>query len=555
MYDPDVASDGPRVISRQTTIAAYFKSAKVAAALAATAAICAAFAAAIWGTHVAGGPDSYCYLSQAELFASGHVAHVEPLASLAPWPGGAESFVPVGHVPAARAIGGSVPMCAPGYPIAMAGAWLIAGRLGMFAIVPLCGAAAIWLTFVLGRRLAGAGAGSTAAILLAASPAFLYQVVQPMSDVPAAAAWVGVLVAATSPGFTRSFASALTAGILCGVAVLVRPNLAPLAVVAALVVFAAQELEPRTIARTWIAFVLGAVPGVATVALLQNAMYGSPLKSGYGDLSLLFRLEHVWPNLQRYPVWLIETETPIVLLALAAPVLARDSLTRRRVLWLMAFATAVFGCYIPYEVFDAWWYLRFVLPAYPPLLVLTAAALVWIFHQRGLRWRIASYALCGIAAVVLVRGSIQRHAFGLWEFERRFQLAGEYVARRLPANAIVFAAQETGSVRFYANRTTIAWRDLPADALDRALAFARSQDRRPYLLIETGEQQEFVDRFGGNSPIGNLGWPAIADINHMVRIYDPDDYTRYRRGERVTTERIWTRKARVLDRFRTELKN
>ena len=550
MYDPDDASDGPRVISRTANIAAYFKSAKVATGLAVTAAVCASLAGAIWGTHVAGGPDSYCYLSQAELFASGHVAHVEPLASLAPWPGGAESFVPVGHVPAARAIGGSVPMCSPGYPIAMAGARVIAGRLGMFAIVPLCGAAAVWLTFVLGRRFAGAVAGAMAATLLAASPAFLYQVVQPMSDVPAAAAWVAVLVAATSPRFTRTFASALAAGILCGIAVLVRPNLAPLAIVAALVVFTAPEVEPRTIARTWIAFALGVVPSVVTVALLQNAMYGSPLKSGYGDLSLLFRLDHVWPNLQRYPVWLIQTETPIVLLALVAPALARDFLTRRRVLWLMAFVAAVFSCYIPYEVFDAWWYLRFVLPAYPPLLVLTAAALVWIVHQRGLMWRIMSYAVCGIAAVVLVRGSIQRHAFGLWEFERRFQLAGEYVASRLPANAIIFAAQETGSVRFYASRTTIAWRDLPADALDRALAFARSQDRRPYLLIETGEQQEFVERFGVKSAIGNLGWPAIADVNHMLRIYDPDDYARYRSGERVTTERIWTRKERVLDRFK-----
>lgn len=548
MHDPDVASDTPQVMSRTASTAAYLKSATVATSLAATAAIWAALAGAIWGTHVAGGPDSYCYLSQAELFASGHVAHVEPLASLAPWRRGSDSFVPVGHVPAARAIGGSVPMCSPGYPIAMATAWWIAGRVGLFAIVPLCGTAAVWLTFVLGRRFSGAGAGAMAAILLAVSPAFLYQVVQPMSDVPAAAAWVAALVAATSPRFTRTFTSALGAGILCGIAVLVRPNLSPLAIVVALVVFTAQEVEPRATAKTWIAFALGVLPSVIAVALLQNAMYGSPLKSGYGDLSLLFRFDHVWPNLQRYPVWLIQSETPIVLLALAAPVLARDSLTRKRALWLMAFVVAVFSCYIPYEVFDAWWYLRFVLPAYPPLLVLTAAALLWIFHLRGLMWRVTSYALCGLVAVVLVRGSIQRHAFGLWEFERRFQLAGEYVASRLPANAIVFAAQETGSVRFYANRTTIAWRDLPADALDQALTFARSQQRRPYLLIETEEQQEFVDRFGGHSAIGNLGWPAVVDINHMLRIYDPDDHARYRGGERVTTERIWTRKERVLDR-------
>lgn len=131
------------------------------------------------------------------------------------------------------------------------------------------------------------------------------------------------------------------------------------------------------------------------------------------DLSFLFRLEHVWPNLQRYPVWLIQTETPIVVLALAAPWLTHDSLTRRRVLWLLAYILAVFSCYIPYEVFDAWWFLRFVLPAYPALLVLTSSALVWFFERRASWWRIAPYAAAAVVAVVLVRDSVRRHAFGL----------------------------------------------------------------------------------------------------------------------------------------------
>jgi len=523
---------------------------RVARAVAAVTAIAAAVAGVVWGTHVAGGPDSYCYLSQAELFAAGHVAHVQRLASIAPWDHGADAFVPVGHVPAAGRRGASVPMCSPGYPIAMAAVRLVAGRTAMFAVVPLCGAAAVWLTFALGRRIAGTDAGAIAAVLLAASPPFLYQVVQPMSDVPAAAAWVAALVAVAHPRFASSIASAVAGGIVTGVALLVRPNLAPLAIAAALVVFTERPWRVPTIARTWIAFAIGLLPSIVIVAMLQDAMYGGPLKSGYGDLILLFRVDHVWPNLQRYPVWLLQTETPIVLLALAAPWLTRDPVARRRIFWLLTFAAAVFACYIPYEVFDAWWFLRFVLPGYPALLVLTSAALVWLLQRMGSRWQVASYVVAAVVAVVLVRGSIQRHAFGLWEFERRFQLAGEYVASRLPQNAIVIAAQESGSVRFYSNRMTIAWRDLPADALDTALAFARAHDLRPYFLIENGEQQEFVERFQAKSPLGGLAWPAIVDINHMLRIYDPDDYVRYRAGERVTTERIWTKRERVLDRFK-----
>ncbi len=109
--------------------------------------------------------------------------------------------------------------------------------------------------------------------------------------------------------------------------------------------------------RTWVTFAAGVLPFVILVAMLQDAMYGGPLRSGYGDLAFLFKLEHVWPNLQRYPVWLLQTETPVVLLAFVAPWLTSDALTRRRALWLLAFVLAVFACYIPYEVFDAWWYL------------------------------------------------------------------------------------------------------------------------------------------------------------------------------------------------------
>src|SRR5689334_25125719 len=102
-------------------------------AIAGAATIAVLVAGVVWGTHVAGGPDSYCYLSQAEMFASGHVSHSEPLALLAPWKRGAAAFVPVGQVPAARTAGASVPMCSPGYPMAMAILRIVAGRTAMFA--------------------------------------------------------------------------------------------------------------------------------------------------------------------------------------------------------------------------------------------------------------------------------------------------------------------------------------------------------------------------------------------------------------------------------------
>jgi hypothetical protein len=286
-------------------------------------------------------------------------------------------------------------------------------------------------------------------------------------------------------------------------------------------------------------------------------MYGGPLESGHGDLDFLFKLDHVWPNLQRYPGWLLQTETPIVLLALAAPFLVRASSSPTRTercdidttplgwrpsLWLLLFATTVFACYIPYEVFDAWWYLRFLLPAYPAILVLTATALNVLSERWLPRWRIAGLVVAVAVAFFMVRVAVDRGTFGLREFEQRFRLAGEYVATHLPANAAIITGQESGSVRFYSVRLTLFWRELPSDSLDRALEFLRAEGYRPYLLLEQWEQRDFVQKFGSTSRAGELSWPPIVDINHEVRMYDPADYARYRAGELVRTDRVWARK-------------
>jgi hypothetical protein len=510
-------------------------------AIAIAAAIAVAMIGFAWGTNVAGGSDSYCYLSQAELFAQGRIVNVQPIAAIAPWENGAEAFAPAGHVRAFAPAGATVPMCPPGYPLIMALARTIGGRAAMFAVVPLFGAVLVWATFVLGRRVGGPAAGTIASLLMGASPPFLYQVVQPMSDVPAAALWGVALVALTARRFASSVTGALLGGLATGAALMIRPNLVPVACVAALAVFIERPVVWRSVVRTWVLFAAGVLPFAITVALLQNGMYGGPFTSGYGRLDVLFQLAHVWPNLQRYPVWLLETETPIVLCALAAPWLAGSSLAARQCVFLIAFASAVFACYLPYEVFDAWWYLRFLLPAYPALLVVTAAALGGLLSRLPSGWRWAGVAVLALLPIVLVRTAVGRQVFELREFEHRFRLAGEYVAAELPANAAVITAQESGSVRFYSGRLTVAWRELPAGRLGRALDFLRTQGYRPYLLLEHWEQRDFVERFGAGTPIGGLGWPPIADINHEVRIYDPDDFERYRAGIPIRTDRLWIR--------------
>ena len=73
-----------------------------------------------WGTFAVGGSDSYCYVHQAQGWATGRLQVIEPLALDAQWPDAPRTFAPAGHVPSPTVPGAAVPMCPAGLSIAMA---------------------------------------------------------------------------------------------------------------------------------------------------------------------------------------------------------------------------------------------------------------------------------------------------------------------------------------------------------------------------------------------------------------------------------------------------
>jgi Oligosaccharyl transferase STT3, N-terminal len=489
-------------------------------------AIVTVLAGLAWGTFVAGGSDSYCYLNQAELFARGQARDFEPLATDPAWPGTFWSFVPAGHTPARDQRGYFVPICPPGYPLVLAGARLLFGRTAMFWVTPLLGGLAVYLAFLLGSRLAGPATGLMTAVLTASSPTFLAQLVQPMNDVPAAALWCAALVTGMCWS-GRQVTGALVSGLLTGIALTIRPNLAPLAAVTGLAAAWLPPVKPISErVTTMVAFGLATAPGILVVMAVQNAMYGSPVASGYGDLSALFSLSNVMPNLQRYPAWLMRVHTPLIAAALASPfVLAGQA--RRRSIWILAFVAVTFACYLPYVVFDAWWYTRFLLPAIPPLLALAAAVAVRLVQRMPAPARAMPFAgACGILLLSYVAIAVHRDAFRAQAFEARFRSAGEYVAR-LPPNAAFITGHQSGSVRFYSGRSTAGWGDIEPGRLDEALEFLRRHGRKPYFLFEAWEEPLFKERFPADR-LGTLEWAPTAVIDD-VRIYDPADRDR---GER-----------------------
>jgi hypothetical protein len=462
------------------------------------------------GTFSAGGSDAYGYVSQSGLWLKGSLVTQEPLAREAPWPDPDWAFAPLGYRPGPAA-GTIVPTYAPGYPIVMALFVKAAGETAAFYVVPALGALAVWFTFVIGTKVSDPMTGAVAAVLLAASPIFLFQLVVPMSDVPVTAWWVLSVALALEPS------SPLLSGLAASAAILTRPNLFPLASVIGLYFLA----RPGNDWRQALWFMVGVVPGFLSVAAINTWLYGSPLTSGYGSLSDNFSLDRAHTNLVRYPRWLLETQTPWVCLAAAAPSLLKQT---RSAWFLLALSLVLFGCYILYLPFDSWTYLRFLLPAIALLLVLSSAVAFTLL--RRITWKsqpVWVIALVGGLAVWSWDTGVDRGAFTQRAGERHFVQTGAFIKRALPSEAVLLSIMDSGSIRHYAGRPTVRWDAIPPDSLDNAIVFFRSKGLRPYLVIQEREEAQFKERFSGHSALAALDWPPTAAGQETggTRIYDP----------------------------------
>ena len=264
-----------RVAARPAWIAAALAAATMAVSLA-------------YSTRTAGASDIYGYMSQADLWLAGQLKIPQPWMAEVPWPEKVWSFSPYGYRPAPDGEWAIVPTYSPGLPVLLAGAKAVAGQCGLFFVVPLCGAIAVFGTYVLGRKLGSAAIGVIAAALLAASPAALGVMMDPLSDVPAMAVWTLALIALLNRGWL--------AALLSRTALVARDS------------DPAQSRRPRrphgrlvshsrspergARSQPWrwrwprrrdaAMFSLGVVPGVLAIALLNNLLFGSPLTSGTG---------------------------------------------------------------------------------------------------------------------------------------------------------------------------------------------------------------------------------------------------------------------------------
>jgi hypothetical protein len=506
---------------QQTTAA--FDDRLVAGLLAAAVAI----AGLVYGSFVAVGADAYGYVSQADLWLAGNLRIDQPWVADAPWPNAKWTAAPLGYRPIEHVESQAmVPTYSPGLPMLMAIAKGFFGHAALFWIVPLSGAVLVLATFGIGRELGSSRVGLAAAWLVAASPIVMFLVMPAMSDLPAAAAWVSAFYFSLRPGL----AGAVSAGLTTAVAILIRPNLAPLAAIM-LVWIATRTARDSALGarfdwRTALAYVAAAAPGALGLTWLYARLYGSPFTSGYGDLGDAFQWSHVLPNLRRYAGWFVESQTMIAVLGVAALIVPVRRLwpwvaDRRAVLAMTAMSLFVVVQYLFYYVYDAWWFLRFLLPCWPFVMLGVAGMLIGGPARRGV-WSLAALWIVVALGLYTLRTSTKLGTFEIWQGERAVVDIARAVNDATPERSLVLSVVHSGTLRYYGGRVTLRFDSLPEDGLDRAVDWLRDRGIGAYALLEPDEVTQFTRRFAGARAVAQFDGSAVTIYRgaRMATLYD-----------------------------------
>ena len=491
--------------------------------------------AAVFATGSASGADASGYLSEAAHWASGQIFHRDALAAVVggdPW-----LTSPLGWRPSPLA-GLQSPTYPPGLPLLMAVPHALGGTAAAAFVVSVSAALAIWATGWLAMSLAGGVAGIVAAIALAAGPVFLFQSIQPMSDVPVTAAWMVMWVLLVTPRWprtsttkdaedTENISHVGAAGVACAIAVLIRPNLAPLAAVPLLLI--GWHL------RRAIVFSIPVALAGLMLMWLQWQWYGSPLRSGYGTAGELFALANIGANASRYLRWVFDT-SPALLLAPIGLVLAwRHPATKA----LVVFAALVASAYLVYAVFDEWSYLRFLLPSLAVAAAFLGVAAATVLRRVPVPARVAS--VLAVVLVLTAHGVSQARALGTFRLadqQRRVSQVSAYLASTLPAEAVIISGEQSGALRYYTGRSILRWDAASSDSLAAALSTLNAAGRPVVIALDAWENDPFRAKFNAVASV-SLEWPPAfeAGTSHRTRVWRLRDREAFQKGAPVRTQR------------------
>ena len=384
-----------------------------------------------------------------------------------------------------------VPTYPTGLPLQILAAATVSGWARAITVVNLITALASGgLLYALARRLhirpllAAAGVA-----VLWACPLFLFTALQPMSDLSALGWCLAALYGALRA--RDDWRWALACGICVGLAVLVRPT----NLLLALPVAFALGWRPRA----WLALGLGGLPAAGFLIFYNWRVYGAVLATGYGDIRSSFSADFLAHNLAHFARWIPALLSPVVLLALVAPFLTSGR--QRGVAVLTVWIVALVGFYAFYfHSGETWWYLRFILPAFPALILLALLAAQAVGQALVWRRRITVLLLAAFALALVLPWKQIRPAevLGIEPGERTYPDAAHWAQQHLPADAAVCCLQMSGAFFYYTDFLIVRWDQVPPDRMTALLPALAAAHRPVYAALFPFETPEALDTVGGH---------------------------------------------------------
>jgi hypothetical protein len=171
----------------------------------------------------------------------------------------------------------------------------------------------------------------------------------------------------------------------------------------------------------------------------------------------------------------------------------------------------VWAEYCAYTVFDAWFYLRFLLPSWP-LIMVGVALLLRRMAQVGRP--VMALMVMVLLLVVGIRSwqvAVESSAFELKAGESKYAAVGAAVRARTSPNAVIFSEQHSGSVRYYAGRMTLTFNNLDPEWLDRSISWLDAHGAHSYAVLEDWEVKGFQEHFTAASAIGQLAMNPVFE--------------------------------------------
>lgn len=334
-----------------------------------------------------------------------------------------------------------------------------------------------------------------AAFLLAINPLFLSYSTQLMSDMPSLF-WCSLTIFSSLRNTEKKWA--VISGISAGMAVIIRPTNI-LIFIPLLIAFG----------RNWRGLIqcgLAGLPFAFSLLLLNHQLYGSYITTGYGDMSQFFGSEFIPFTINAYSEYLILELTPFLVLAIGVFVPSIWQKTKKEewviLVWILAFLS-FYSCY--YFTHTTWWYMRFVLPIFPALILAMLMTLRMIYSSIGRMRRtliifFLSFTISWQISVILNKYVLDNPE-GLTYFEMT-----NWAKENLPKDAVIFAMQDSGALFYYTDFSIVRYDSSSSEDIKKIRSAANKSEIPIYAAIHFFEFNDLKEKVPGN-------WQKLKTIN------------------------------------------